>query len=172
MGNASNVASQIVDDIVRDATNRLNRAVRHIATSAKKDWINIGKSVMDQYYYDYAETTMRYDSTFSMYNDLIVQIFWKKDSNYNVGIRFYPDRMDHGLPHVLKSGKKVPFYEENIYENFMSGAHGNTKYAGVDNARKIFYTTPSAQSVLDNYYDNYDKQLDKYFKEGKRYFNT
>lgn len=163
MSNASDIASQIADDIVRDATNRLNRAVRHIATSAKRDWIAIGKSVMDQYYYDYAETTMRYNSTFSMYNDLIVPTFWKKDSNYNIGIRFYPDRMNHG---------KLPkFTEEAIYENFMSGAHGNTKYAGVENARKIFTTTPSAKSVLDDYYDNYDKQIDKYFEEGKRYFN-
>jgi hypothetical protein len=164
MGNASNVASQIADDIAKDATNRLNRAVRHIATSAHKDWIAIGKSVMDQYYYDYAETTMRYNSTFSMYKDLIVPIFWKKNSNYNIGIRFYPTKMNHGtLP---------MFSEEAIYENFMSGAHGNTKYAGVENARKIFVTTPSAQSVLDDYYANYDKQIDKYFEEGKRYFNT
>lgn len=159
-----NVVAQIAEDIVRDATNRLNRAVRHIATSVKKDWVAIGKSVMDQYYYDYAETTMRYDSTFSMYNDLIVPIFWKKDSNYNVGVRFYPEKMNHG---VLPK-----FTEEAIFENFMNGAHGNTKYAGVENARKIFVTTPSAQSVLDNYYSNYDKQIDKYFKEGKRYFNT
>lgn len=160
----SNTLNQIVDDITKDATNRLNRAVRHIATSAKKDWVEIAKSVMDQYYFDYAETTMRYNSTFSMYNDLIVPIFWKKDSNYNIGIRFYPSKMNHGaLP---------MFSEEAIFENFMSGAHGNTRYAGVENARKIAMTSPSAQSVLDKYYANYDKQIDKYFEEGKRYFNT
>jgi len=161
MGNA---ISQIADDIVRDATNRLNKAVRHIATSAYRDWEDMAKSVMDQYYYDYAETTMRYNSTFSMYNDLIVPIFWKKNSNYNIGIRFYPSKMNHGtLP---------MFSEEAIFENFMSGAHGNTRYAGVENARKIAMTSPSAQSVLDKYYANYDKQIDKYFEEGKRYFNT
>lgn len=160
----SNTISQIADDIVKDATNRLNRAVRHIATSAHKDWVKISKSVMDQYYFDYAETTMRYDSTFSMYHNLINPIFWKKNSNYNIGIRFYPSRMSHG--------KLKMFNEEAIYENFMSGAHGNTKYAGVDNARKIFVTTPSPESVLDEYYMNYDKQIDKYFEEGKRYFNT
>lgn len=160
----SNAISQIADDIVRDATNRLNKAVRHIATSAHKDWKDIAKSVMDQYYYDYAETTMRYNSTFSMYDSLIVPIFWKKSSNYNIGIRFYPSRMSHGN---LKM-----FNEEAIYENFMSGAHGNTRYAGVENARKIAVTAPSAQSVLDKYYENYDKQIDKYFEEGKRYFNT
>jgi hypothetical protein len=84
--------------------------------------------------------------------------------------------MEHDLPHIIKTGKnkgkKVPFYEEDIFENFMSGAHGNTKYAGVENARKIAMTSPSAQSVLDKYYANYDKQIDKYFEEGKRYFNT
>ena len=160
----SNTIDQIVDDITKDATNRLNRAVRHIATSAKKDWVEIAKSVMDQYYFDYAETTMRYNSTFSMYNDLIVPIFWKKNSNYNIGIRFYPSKMNHGaLP---------MFSEEAIFENFMSGAHGNTRYAGVENARKIAMTSPSPQSVLDKYYANYDKQIDKYFEEGKRYFNT
>lgn len=164
MGNSNNAMDQIVDDIVKDVTNRLNRAVRHIAVSAHKDWVDVSKSVMDKYYYDYAETTMRYDSTFSMYNDLIVPIFWKKDKNYNIGIRFYPNKMDHG---------KLPkFTEEAIYENFMSGAHGNTRYAGVENARNIFMTAPSAQSVLDIYYNNYDKQIDKYFEEGKRYFNT
>lgn len=160
----SNTLGQLVDDIVKDATNRLNRAVRHIATSAKKDWVEIAKTVMDQYYFDYAETTMRYNSTFSMYSDLIVPIFWKRDSNYNIGIRFYPSKMNHGaLP---------MFSEEAIYENFMSGAHGNTRYAGVENARKIAMTSPSAKSVLDKYYANYDKQIDKYFEEGKRYFNT
>lgn len=164
MSDARNFVYKIVEDIERDVTNRLNRAVRHIATNAHKDWITIGKYVMDQYYYDYSETTMRYHSTYSMYNDLIVPIFWKKNSNYNIGLRFYPNRMDHGaLPQ---------FTEEAIYDNFMSGAHGNTKYAGVENARTIFTTTPSAQSVLDNYYYNYDKQIDKYFEEGKRYFNT
>ena len=164
MGNTKNFVYQITDDIVRDATNRLNRAVRHIATKAHRDWVNIGRSVMDQYYMDYAETTMRYKSTFSMYNNLIVPIFWKKNSNYNIGIRFYPNRMDHGtLP---------MFTEDAIFENFMSGAHGNTKYAGVANARKIFTTTPSAQSILDNYYANYDKYIDKYFEEGKKYFKT
>lgn len=164
MSNTRDLAYQIADDITKDIKNSLNRAVRHIATSAKKDWITIGKSVMDQYYYDYAETTMRYDSTYSMYNDLIVPIFWEKNSTYNIGLRFYPNKMDHGsLP---------KFTEEAIFENFMSGAHGNTKYAGVENARKIFVTTPSAQSVLDNYYNNYDKQIDKYFEESKKYFNT
>ena len=161
MSNASDFASRIADDIVRDATNRLNRAVRHIATKAHRDWVSVGKSVMDQYYMDYVETTMRYKSTFSMYNDLIVPIFWKKSSNYNIGLRFYPNKMNHGaLP---------MFSEEAIYENFMSGAHGNTTYAGVENARKIYTTTPSAQSVLDSYYANYDKQIDKYFEEGKSY---
>ena len=164
MSNVHNIANQIVNDIINDTKNRLNRAVRHIATSARRDWVDIAKSVMDQYYYDYAETTMRYNGTFSMYNDLIVPIFWKKDSNYNIGIRFYPSKMSHGN---LKM-----FNEEAIYENFMSGAHGNTKYAGAENARKIFVTTPSAQSVLDEYYFNYDVQIDKYFEEGKRYFNT
>ena len=170
MSNASDFASKIADYIVRDATNRLNRAVRHIATKAHRDWVSIGKSVMDQYYMDYAETTMRYGSTFSMYNDLIVPIFWKKNSNYNIGIRFYPDMMNHGLPHSNKDGQKYNFYENDIFENFMSGAHGNTTYAGVENARKIYTTTPSAQSVLDSYYSNYDKQIDKYFEEGKKYF--
>lgn len=160
----SNTIDQIAKDILKDANNRLNRAVRHIATSAYKDWLNISKSVMDQYYYDYAETTMRYDSTFSMYNDLIVPIFWKKNSNYNIGIRFYPNKMNHG---------KLPmFNEESIFSNFMSGAHGNTKYDGVENVRKIFVTSPSPRSVLDSYYENYDKQIDKYFEEGKKYFNT
>ena len=163
MSSTSNIADQIVDGIMRDVKNRLNRAVRHIATSAQRDWKNIAKSVMDQYYYDYAETTMRYDSTFSMYNDLIVPVFWKKNSNYTIGIRFYPNKMDHG---------KLPmFNEEGIYENFMSGAHGNTKYKGVENARNIFVTTPSARSVLDEYYESYDTQIEKYFQEGRRFFN-
>ena len=161
MGNS---ISQIADDIIRDATNRLNKAVRYIANSAHRDWEDIAKSVMDQYYFDYANTTMRYNSTFSMYNNLIVPIFWKKSSDYNIGIRFYPSRMSHGN---LKM-----FSEEAIYENFMSGAHGNTSYAGVENARKIAVTTPSAQYVLDKYYENYDKQINKHFEEGKRYFNA
>jgi hypothetical protein len=160
----SDPISQIADDIFKDANNRLNRAVRHIATNAYKDWKEKAQSVMDQYYYDYANTTMRYVSTYSMYNDLIVPIFWKKDRNYNIGIRFYPGKMNHG---------EMPmFSEEAIYENFMSGAHGNSKYAGKENVRKIFVTTPSAESVFDDYYMNYDKQIDKYFEEGKRYFNA
>lgn len=164
MSNANSIAKQIVEDITKDAKNRLNRAVRHIAISSRNDWEKISKSVMDQYYYDYAETTMRYNGTFSLYNDLIVPIFWKKDSNYNVGIRFYPGNMSHGtLP---------MFSEDAIYQNFMSGAHGNTKYAGVENARHIFVTSPSPESVFDKYYKNYDKQIDKYFEEGKRFFNN
>ena len=40
------------------------------------------------------------------------------------------------------------------------------------NARNIFVTSPSPQFVFDKYYKNYDKQIDKYFEEGKRFFNN
>jgi hypothetical protein len=156
----SNVVDKIVEDITNDAKNTLNRVTRHIASRVADDWLIKAVSVMDDYYADYSETTMRYKRTYSLFNDSIVPVFWKKNGMYTAGIKFNPNAMDHDVLPM--------FNEESIWENFMSGAHGNTAYAGVKNARKIFTTTPSAQSVLDDYYNNYDKKLDEYFDEAVR----
>lgn len=158
----SNLADKIAADIANDARNTLNRITRHMASRAADDWMQKATSVMDDYYGDYSQTTMRYNRTYSLFSDAIVPVFWKKNHMYTVGIKFSPGQMDHGA--------MPAFNEDAIFENFMSGAHGNTKYNGVENARKIFTTSPSAKSVLDAYYDNYDKKLDGFFNEAVRLY--
>ena len=72
-------------------------------------------------------------------------------------IKFNPSNMGHGpLP---------MFSEEGIWSNFMEGAHGSSTYNGVENARNIVMTSPSPRTVLDEYYNNYDRKLDEYFNE-------
>lgn len=167
----SNIADKIAEDITKDARNTLNRVTRHIANRVADDWMIKAISVMDDYYGDYSRTTRRYKRTYSLFNDSIIPVFYKKTLNidgdrfnaYRVGIKFSPDKMNHG---------QMPmFNEESIFENFMFGAHGNATYAGVENARKIFNTTPCAKSVLDAYYSNYDAQFDKYFNEAVKLHN-
>ena len=173
-----NVAKKFAEDITNDAKNTLNHIVKHIANQVANDWMIMATSVMDDYYGDYSLTTKRYDRTYSLFSDAIESVLWKKSNAqkgmtwYHAGIRFYPDRMDHGLPHKLKDGTKVPFYEEDIWENFMRGEHGNKAYAGNPNARNIAITTPSPKSVLDSYYMNYETKLDKYFDEAVRLYST
>ena len=153
----SNVADQIIEDITRDAKNTLNRVTRHIANRVATDWELKAISVMDDYYGDYSKTTKRYNRTYSLFYDAVVPVFWKKNDTYTVGIKFNPSNMDHGsLP---------MFSEEGIWSNFMEGAHGSSTYRGNENARNIAITSPSPQYVLDEYYNNYDGQLDKYFNE-------
>lgn len=163
-----NVAKKIAEDITNDAKNTLNRVTRHIANKVANDWYIMATNVMDDYYGDYSQTTMTYKRTFSLLEDSFVPVFWKRNNAqtqttlYNVGIRFYPTRMDHG--------RLDAFNEEEIWANFMRGEHGNKAYDGNPNARKIAMTTPSPQSVLDEYYKNYDRKLDEYFAEAVRLY--
>jgi hypothetical protein len=155
-----NIADQIVEDIANDARNTLNRVTRHIAKRVADDWMIVATHVMDDYYGDYSETTMRYKRTYSLFNDAIVPVFWKKNDMYTVGVKFNPFNMKH---------RPLPmFNEEDIFGNFMEGKHGNEAYAGSPNARDIAITSPGPKSVLDAYYNNYDKQLNKYFNEAVR----
>ena len=160
----SSVADQIAADITNDARNTLNRVTRHIASRVADDWILKASSVMDDYYADYSSTTMRYNRTYSLFGDSIIPVFWKKGGMYTAGIKFNPNSMNHGILPM--------FSEEAIWSNFMSGAHGNTTYAGVENARKIAVTSPSPKYVLDEYYKDYDIKLDGFFNEAVRLYGN
>jgi len=163
-----NVAKKFAEDITNDAKNTLNRVTRHIARRVADDWAIMAANVMDDYYGDYSQTTMKYKRTYSLFNDPIEYVFWKKNNaksqvtTYNVGIRYYPNRMDHG--------NLDAFSEEEIWANFMRGEHGNEAYDGKPNMRSIARTTPSPKSVLDEYYANYDNKLDGYFDEAVRLY--
>lgn len=163
-----NVARKFAEDITNDAKNTLNRVTRHIAKRVADDWYVMATKVMDDYYAT-DPITDRYNRTYSLMNDVIVPVFWKKGNAqkgqalYHAGIRFYPDHMDHGtLP---------AFSEEEIWANFMRGEHGNKAYKGNPNARSIAMTTPSPMSTLDAYYANYETNLDKYFDEAVKLYN-
>jgi hypothetical protein len=164
MSNARNVVNQIVDDIVKDATRTLDNVTEYDANRAADDWERIARHVMDAYYS--TETAGYYERTFLMRDNTIKRILEKDGDAYKAGAMFDWSVMSHG--DVTSTGE---FW---IGKNFLYGYHGNENYTvpgtGEKVKRKIATTSPSAQSVLDRYYENYGKQVDRYFDQAIRIF--
>jgi hypothetical protein len=164
---AKNVG-KFVDAIIKDNEDTLNNIVDFMATMIKIDWQCKVDEVLDNYYQDHLNGN-RYKNkrTKSLYNDVTLPICNKIGSSYVTGVMFFPDLMSHS---PLKQ-----FNEEGIFENFMTGAHGNVPYTmpgtGEKIERKIHYTSPSAQSILDKYYNDYDKKIDEFWALGKALYN-
>ena len=159
----SNTISQIVDDIVKDATETLNNVTNYVAKNAADDWERMAKSVMDTYYD--TETAGYYKRTDSMRNT-VKRVLSKSGNGYTAGVEFDLSRMSHdGLSQ---------FSEFAIFDNFMYGQHGSEDYTspktGKPVIRNIAFTTPFAKIVLDKYYQNYDSKVDGYFEEALRIF--
>lgn len=165
MGNARNVANQIVDDIVKDATKTLSNVSSYIAERISYDWERMARHVMDAYYS--TETAGYYERTFSMRDNTVKRILEKNGDTYKAGAMFDWSLMSHD--DVTATGE---FW---IGKNFLYGYHGNENYTvpgtGEKIKRQIAMTFPSAQAVLDKYYENYDKQVDRYFNQAIRIFN-
>lgn len=158
-----NVVSQIVDDIVNDATKTLNNVTKYVATRVADDWEEQARRVMDAYYS--TSTAGYYERTFSL-RDTVERILRKDGSGYIAGVKFDPSRMSHdGLSR---------FSEFAIMDNFMYGQHGNEDYTspktGEQVMRNVAFTTPHARIVLDKYYQNYDSKVDQYFAEALSLF--
>ena len=155
--------SQIVDDIVNDATETLNNITNHVAKRVADDWEEKAKRVMDAYYD--TETAGYYQRTNSLRNT-VNRVFQQSGDGYMVGVEFDLSRMSH-------EGLKQ-FSEFAIFDNFMYGQHGNEDYTspktGNQVIRNIAFTTPFAKIVLDKYYQNYDSKVDAYFEEASRMF--
>ena len=170
MSNARGTINQIVDDIVKDAQQDLENVVEYVAKQVRNDWSRMAYWVMDKYYDDYRYTTKKYKRTFSMYNNAIVPILQKDGDGYTAGVEFDWSRMDHG-DDITNSGE---FW---ILNNFLYGYHGNENYTvpstGKQIKRNIYQTTPSANTVLDKYYENYDRFFDQHFEYAvKRIINN
>ena len=164
MGNARNVVNQIVDDIVKDATKTLNNVTEYVANRVADDWERMARHVMDAYYS--TETAGYYERTFEL-RDTVQRILEKNGDVYSAGAMFDWSRMSHD--DVTATGE---FW---IGKNFLYGYHGNENYTvpgtGEKIKRHIAMTSPAAQAVLDKYYENYDKRVDRYFDQATRIFN-
>ena len=161
----TNSLSQLIDEIVEEETQVLNNVTRYIAVMAQEDWKLFSRRVMDDYYRDHAFTTGRYEPTGSLRN-VTQPVFESRGGHYTAGIKFDPGKMSHSpLPQ---------FNEEGIFENFMSGMHGNIPYTipGTNTkiSRYIQVTRPSAELMFDNYHDRYDARIDKFFEDGRRQY--
>lgn len=161
----SSTIGQLVDDIVKDTTKRLNKVTWYVAGRVADDWEEKAKYVMDAYYS--TDTAGYYDRTFELRNTIEKVLKRKNRNGYNVaGVRFNTHWMSHeGLSQ---------FSEFAIMDNFMYGQHGNEDYTnpktGKQTTRNIAFTTPYARTVLDKYYQNYDGKIDQYFTEGFNLF--
>lgn len=159
-----NVAKQIANDIINDQKQILEKTVEYIAKKTNEDWVEMAKKVMDAYYEDYEQTGKYYKQTFNMRRNLIVPVLTRTGTGWEAGMEFDYTKMDHG--------QMPKFREYDIWENFMYGQHGNEDYTikrtGEQVIREVYFTRPYARAVLDKYYANYDKQMDKYFDEGVR----
>lgn len=164
MSNARNVVNQIVDDIVKDATKTLDNITEYVANKVADDWERMAHHVMDAYYS--TETYGYYGRTFSMMDNTVQRVLEKNKDGYIAGAMFDWSKMSHN--DVTATGE---FW---IGKNFLYGYHGNENYTvpgtGEKVKRKIAMTSPSAQSVMDKYYENYDKQVDRYFEQAIRIF--
>ena len=164
------VASEIANDIVKDVKKRAMQAIEYVAQQIRDDWEQQARRVMDAYYSDYDPKS--YDRTNELRN-IIVPVFNKNGDSYEVGIEFDPTLMNHNL--MTKSvsafgetGFTNRITEEDIFKNFMYGAHGNEDYtnaAGKKVKREIHFTSPSPMQMLDNYYYNYDSKFERFWKE-------
>lgn len=159
----SSAISQLVDDIVKDATETLNNVTNHVAKKVADDWEDKAKHVMDAYYN--TETAGYYERTGSLRNT-INRVLRQSGDGYVAGVEFDLSRMSHdGLSQ---------FSEFAIFDNFMYGQHGNEDYTVPKTkeqvVRNIAFTTPFAKIVLDKYYQNYDNKVDAYFEDALRIF--
>ena len=164
------VAREIANDIVKDSKKRAQQAIEYVAQQIRDDWEQQARRVMDAYYVDYKSDL--YDRTNELRN-IIVPVFNKNGDSYEVGVEFDPTLMNHNL-----TTKKVSAFgetgfanritEEDIFKNFMYGAHGNEDYTtstGNKIKRDIHFTSPSPMQMLDNYYYNYDSRFERFWKE-------
>ena len=167
------VAKEIANDIVKDGKKRAQQAVEYVAQKIRDDWEQQARRVMDAYYADYDPEY--YDRTNELRN-IIVPVFNKDGDSYEVGVEFDPSLMNHNL-----TTKKVSAFgetgfanritEEDIFKNFMYGAHGNEDYSWTSGGvrftgkRNIHFTNPSPMAMLDNYYYNYDSRFERFWKE-------
>lgn len=164
------VARDIAKDIVQDSKKRVQQIIEYVAQQIRDDWEQQARRVMDAYYVDYKSDL--YDRTDELRN-IIVPVFNKNGDSYEVGVEFDPTLMNHNL-----MTKKVSAFgetgfanritEEDIFKNFMYGAHGNEDYtnsAGKKVKRDVHFTSPSPMQMLDNYYYNYDSQFERFWKE-------
>ena len=158
-----NIAKEIAKDIVNSQMQVLEKTVAYMAQKTSEDWTRMAKKIMDDYYSDYRFTTMTYEQTFSMRDNVIVPVLKQTGTSWEAGVKFDYSRMSHG-DDITASGE---FW---ILNNFLYGYHGNENYTnpktGEKIKRNIFVTSPSAKTELDKYYQNYDAQMDKYFEEG------
>lgn len=159
MINARGIASQIANDIMVDVENDVRTAMSNVTKRASEDWERMARRMMDMYYSDHSKTTGRYHITGSLRN-VIVPIM-KIGDICEFGVEFDYSRMNHGaLP---------KFNEYSIWENFMYGAHGNEAYTvpstGQMIDRNVVFSHPNTNSVLLDYFDSYDKILDRYFED-------
>lgn len=160
MNNIRNVTKNIANDIVSDQKQILEQAIAYMAQKTSEDWTRVAKKVMDDYYADYDKTTQRYKQTFSM-RDTVVPVLKRTSDGFEAGVEFDFERMSH--QDITDTG------EYWILNNFMYGYHGNENYTlpdGTKILRNIYRTTPHAKFILDEYYKNYDSQMDQYFDEG------
>ena len=159
---------KLVDAVVDEARETMNNIVATVAVMTKYDWEIKVSQVMDGYYNDHVKgNRYRNKRTKSLRNDLMRASTRHVGNQYFVSIELDPSRMNHS---------PIPqFTEEAIFENFMDGAPGTVPYTmpgtGEKIERKIHYTTPSPQSVLDSYYENYDEKIDEFYRIAQKMFN-
>lgn len=170
MSKFNSLAKQIADDLIRDQKKRVERVVEYVAQRVSEDWEREARRVMDAYYVDYKSDL--YDRTNELRN-IIVPVKTRSGDIYTVGVEFDPSLMNHNLTTKKNSafggmGLSDRIGEEDIFKNFMYGAHGNEDYTtstGKHITRDIHFTSPSPMEMLDNYYKNYDSRFDHFWKE-------
>lgn len=173
MSKFNSLAKQIADDLIRDQKKRVEHVVEYVAQRVSEDWEREARRVMDAYYVDYKSDL--YDRTNELRN-IIVPVNIRSGDVYTTGVEFDPSLMKHNLMTKKNSafggtGLSNRIGEEDIFKNFMYGAHGNENYSWTSGGtsftgtRDIHFTSPSPMEMLDNYYKNYDSKFDRFWKE-------
>lgn len=170
MNNYRKWAAEVAKDVMKEELDRLEKVIAYVAYRTSTDWVQIANKVMDDYYADYVYTTRRYKQTFSM-RESIVPILGRNADGFEAGVLFDYSRMSHG--HKGGENDITSAGEFWILNNFIYGYHGNENYttpSGEKITRHIYVTNPPAGQVLDDYYQAYDAQIDRYVGEALRLF--
>lgn len=176
MSNYRKWAAEIAKDVVKEEMERFEKVIQYVAECTARDWELMARKVMDDYYADYVYTTRRYKQTFSMYES-VVPVLTRNADGYEAGVLFDYSRMSHGdksdVGDANHHGAITNAGEFWILNNFIYGYHGNENYTTKDGekiTRHIYVTNPPAGKVLDDYYQAYDAQIDRYVGEALRLF--
>lgn len=138
--------NSFIDQIVKDAENKVKADLKSISGKVKKDFINKAIEVVDLYYGHYIPKI--YERTNNLKNGVIdtdnLSFTALNGKGYDAWIQFNSSNMAD----YPKGSKDV------VVSNFMAGIHGKPS---------IFVEPESAMKLMDDFQNSYKKTLDNYF---------